>query len=192
MNGRYNNYDSEEMAERSYNEIQQKANSNMLMQGVSAIFGGVITAGVDVAVIGTHYVPMFNNIRAIYGRGSVDGSVIIPVIKNILSECLFDIAFDKVVGYIPIVGIYTNVMCAKTLTWRLGILFAMLASRGEEVVSDKVKDCVIVIRNMFPQNSAVKLAQPDYSTFKKMVMSVHDNTEAEFAEKINKAKDAFK
>lgn len=185
---------SETLATQAYREIQSKANSNMLMQGVSAIFGGFVTAGVDVAVIGTHYVPMFNTIREIYGRGPLDGSVIIPIVKNILSECLFDIAFDKVVGYVPIIGIYTNIMCAKTMTWRLGILFAMLASRGDEIYSDIVKDCMFVIRNMFPQNvnTMAKLAQPDMQTFKDMVTSVHNNSQYEFEAKINKAKNAFK
>jgi hypothetical protein len=182
---------SESLATKAYNEIQSKASSNMLVQGVSAIIGGPVTMGVDVAVIGTHYVPMFNQIRSIYGRGPLDNGVVAPIIKNILSECLFDIAFDKVLGHIPILGIYTNVMCAKTLTWRLGILFAMLSSRGDAIDSDIVRDCMFVIRNMFPQSNAYKLPQPDMPTFLKMVVSVHNNSPEEFERKIHKAKGAF-
>ena len=147
--------------------------------------------GVDVAVVGTHYVPMFNNMRHIYGRSPLSKGVVLPIITNILNEGLFDLAFDKIIGGIPIVGIYANAMASKTLTWRLGILFAMLASRGEDVVSDTVKDCMFVIRNMFPQHEAFRFAQPDKATFALMVMSVYNNTTDEFEEKINKAKAAF-
>ena len=183
---------ADNLAFKAYREIQKKANSNMLLQGVSAIFGGPMAAGVDVAVIGTHYVPLFNNIRGIYGHGAVEVGAVVPIIKNILNECLFDIAFDKVLGYVPVLGIYTNVMCAKTLTWRLGILFSMLASRGDEIVSGTVKDCMFIIRNMFPQNSAFKLAQPDMETFMEIVTSVYNNSSSEFEEKINRAREIFK
>jgi hypothetical protein len=162
------------------------------MQGISGLFGGFITAAVDVAVIGTHYIPLFNNIRHIYGYGQVDSDAIIPVIKNILSECLFDLAVDKVLGYVPIIGVAANVICAKTMTWRLGILFTMLSSRGDEINSDIVKDCMFVIRNMFPQTDAFKLAQPDRETFVEMVVSVHGNSQTEFRNKINNARKAFK
>ncbi|MDR1531372.1 MAG: hypothetical protein LBS62_04180 [Clostridiales bacterium] len=177
---------------KAYNEIRSKADSNMLLQGVSGFFGSAVTLGVDVAVVGTHYVPLFNNIRRVYGRGPLDGGVIIPIVKNILNECLFDLVFDKVLGYVPVIGVYANVMCAKTMTWRLGVLFAMLASRGEEIASDIVRDCVFVIRHMFPQNNAYKLAQPDLETFTQMVTSVHNNSQDEFAERINRAKQAFR
>lgn len=184
--------DLEKLAMQSYHEIQTKAGSNMWLQGLSAIIGGPVTMGVDIAVIGTHYVPMFNNIRYIFGHSTIDGSVIVPIIKNILSECLFDIAFDKVLGSIPVLGIYTNVMCAKTLTWRLGVLFAMLSSRGDSVYDDAVSDCMRMIRNIFPQNSAFKLEQPDLKTFKTLIMSVHNNSHQEFQYKISQALNAFK
>ena len=179
------------MADKAYREIKSKANSNMFIQGASSIFSGALMYGVDVAVIGTHYTPMFYNMRRIYGRGALEKSAVLPIITNILPEVMFDVAFDKMLGGVPVVGIYTNMMCAKTLTWRLGILFAMLASRGEDIDSDIVKDCMFVIRNMFPQTNAFKLAQPDMATFGLMVMSVYGNTQDEFAAKINKAKEAF-
>ncbi len=183
---------SGELAEKAYNEIQAKADSNMLIQGLSAIIGGPVTMGVDVAVVGTHYVSMFNNLRGIYGRAPINGDVIVPIIKNILGECVFDIAFDKILGNIPILGIYTNIMCAKTLTWRLGILFAMLSSRGDSINANIVSDCMFVIRNVFPQGDAFKLAQPDLYKFKEMVMSVHDNSEQDFERKIKDAMKAFR
>jgi uncharacterized protein (DUF697 family) len=176
----------------AYREIQSTANSNMMVQGASALFGGAIAWGVDVMVIGTHYVPMFNKIRGLYGRGVVDKGVISPIISNILSECLFDLVHDKFLGGIPVIGVYFNAVCAKTLTWRLGILFSMLASRGEEIYADTVKDCMFVIRSIFPQSSAYVLAQPNSGKFKEIVMSVNNNTKQEFESKINKAVDAFR
>ena len=77
---------SRSLAEQTYQKIQSKANSNMLLQGISALFGGLVTAGVDVAVIITHYVPMFNQIRYIYNRGPVEENAIVPIIKNIFNE----------------------------------------------------------------------------------------------------------
>jgi hypothetical protein len=181
----------DELALQAYCEINRTAKSNMLLQGGGAIFGGSVTMGIDVAVVGTHYLPMFNRIRRIYGRDPVGSGVIIPIVGNLSHELLFDLTHDKILGHIPVVGIYFNVICAKTLTWRLGVLFAMLASLGTEIESSLVKDCVYVIRNMFPQNSAYKLAQPDRETFTQIVTSVHNNSPFEFEEKINKAKAIF-
>lgn len=183
---------SDYLAEKAYKEIQSRAESNMLIQGLSGILGTFVTAAVDVAVIGTHYAPMFDKIRYIYNRGSVEGNIVSDIVSNILEECLFDLVFDKVLGYIPIIGIATNVMCAKAMTWRLGILFSMLASRGDEINSSIVKDCMFVIRNIFPQNNSFTLAQPDFKAFSQMLVSVHNNSQYEFADKINKAKDALR
>ncbi len=183
--------DIKDINHKVYQSINEKANSNVLIQGLSGVLGFPFTLIVDGAVIFTHYSPMLNSIRRFYGRMPMSDGAIVTLIKNIMSEIIFDIVNDKILGNIPIIGIYFNVICAKTLTWRLGILFAMLSSRGEDVDESIVKKSIIVIRSMFPQESTFKFKEPNYATFTKMVASVHNNTQEEYKDKINKAMSAF-
>lgn len=180
-----------DLASRVYYEIQDKANSNVMIQGISGFFGFPITIMADVGVIGTHYIPLFNNIRCIYNRYPVGQEVVTPLISNIGQEVLFDLVTDKVLGNIPVVGVYFNAICAKTMTWRLGILFAMLASRGETVDTEFVKNAMILIRQVFPQNDSFKFSQPDFNTFVKLISSIYENSFDEYNNKIIKALDAF-
>lgn len=182
---------SEELARKAYNQINGKASSNIFTQGISGFLGFPFTLIIDVAVIGTHYVPMFNNIRSIYNRSPVTDNVVAPMLTNISSEILFDIVADKVLGNVPIIGIYFNAICAKTMTWRLGILFSMLASRGESIKPESIRDAMIVIRQVFPQKSSFSFKQPSLDEFVKIVSSVYENSQQEYESKIHRAMDIF-
>ena len=73
----------------------------------------------------------------------------IPILKEILPEIFVDLALDKFAGQIPIIGIYFNAICAKTMTWRLGMLFTFLSSRTSEVPINSVAKALKLMRHMF-------------------------------------------
>ena len=178
-------------AKKSYEIINQKASSNIAIQGLTGILGFPFTLIADGAVIFTHYGAMLNEIRSLYGRTPVSETVVTSIVKGISSELIFDIVADKFLGNVPLIGIYFNAICAKTMTWRIGILMTMLSARGESIDDVAIKDSMIVIRNIFPQVDMFKFAQPDYATFEKMIVSVSNDTIEEYNKKIKKAMDAF-
>ena len=179
--------DMENLAKQSYELINSKASSNILMQGLSGIVGFPFTLIADGAVIFTHYGPMLNQIRSLFNRSPVSESVVSSIVKGISSELLFDIVADKVLGNIPVVGIYFNAICAKTMTWRLGILFTMLSARGEDINTDSVQKTMKLIRKVFPQNDAFSFKQPSFDTFVKLIGKVTNISEESYERKIDKA-----
>ena len=134
---------------------------------------------------------MLNEIRSLYGRKPVNEKVVTTIIKGISSEIIFDLVADKFLGNVPLVGIYFNAICAKTMTWRLGILFTMLSARGEAIDEYAVKDTTKLIRMVFPQTDAFKFRQPEYQDFEKLATSVAGNSMEQFNQKITKALDVF-
>lgn len=179
------------LAKKAYEIINEKASSNIVIQGLSGVLGFPFTLMADGAIIFTHYGTMLNEIRNLYGRTPVSESVVGSIVKGISSELIFDVVADKFLGNVPIVGIYFNAICAKTMTWRLGILFTMLSARGEAIDDYAVQDTTKLIRLVFPQTDAFKFQQPTYPTFEKLVLSVTDNTMEQFNNKISKALDVF-
>ncbi len=157
--------ENEQFASAVYKLIEEKANSNTLIQGLTGLVGFPFTLIADGATVFTHYGAMLNEIRALKGYGPVTTDVIKPILTSISSEILFDLVADKVLGQIPLIGIYFNVICAKTMTWRLGILFAMLAKRGEGFDGDDMSVLARKIRTRFPQSDAITFKQPDYDVF---------------------------
>lgn len=117
----------EALAKKAYELINEKASSNILIQGLTGLMGFPFTLIADGAVIFTHYGTLLNEIRSMYGRSPVSEAVVGTIVKGISSELLFDVVADKVLGQVPLIGIYFNAICAKTMTWRLGILFTMLS-----------------------------------------------------------------
>ena len=130
-----------------YNMIDSKAKTNVAMQGASGLLGWPFTIAADVGVVFTHYGPMLNDIRTLYGRKPVDVESIVPIIRGCSTELLADLVLDKLVGQIPVIGFGANIICAKAMNWRLGILFAMLSSRGEEIDVENVQKAVKLIRS---------------------------------------------
>ena len=179
------------LAQKSYEIINSKASSNIAIQGLSGILGFPFTLLADGAVIFTHYGTMLNEIRSLYGRTPVSESVVTTIVKGISSELIFDVVADKVLGNVPLIGVYFNAICAKTMTWRLGILFTMLSARGEAIDDNTVADTTKLIRQVFPQTDTFKFQQPSYPTFEKLVTSVTGNSMEQFNRKISKALDAF-
>lgn len=179
------------LARKSYEIINAKASSNIAIQGISGLLGFPFTLLADGAVIFTHYGAMLNEIRSLYGRTPVSESVVTTIMKGMSNELIFDIVADKILGNVPLIGVYFNAICAKTMTWRLGILFTMLSARGEAIDEYTVQDTTKLIRMVFPQTDAFKFQQPAYPAFEKLVTSVTGNSMAQFNQKITKALEAF-
>jgi hypothetical protein len=77
------------------------------------------------------------------------------------------------------------------MTWRIGLLIAIISSRGKEIEVSQVTKVMKLIRNIFPQNDMFKFAQPSFENYEKLVSSVKNNSVVDFEVKINKALEAF-
>ena len=62
------------------------------------------------------------------------------IIEGCREEILSDLSVDKIGGQIPVLGIPFNMMCAKAMTYQLGILFAMLSARSVVRIQDNLND----------------------------------------------------
>ena len=146
---------------------------------------------VDVGTIPLIYATLWNEIRAVYGQPEIGTDDALKVIANILPEVLSDAVFDKVLGNVPIIGVYFNAICAKQMTWRLGTLFTLLASRGEAISSVKCKEAMMMIRHMFPQKDMFSFTTPDREKFIQMADSVSNTSADKFNEKVESALSVF-
>lgn len=169
-----------------YELINKKAGSNEAMQGISGVLGFPFTLMADAAVIFTHYGPMVNEIRQMYGRTCVSKDSLFPVIKGASTEILSDLVLDKFIGQMPLVGIASNIMCAKAMTWRIGLLFAMLAARGEAVTDETVRKTCILIRSLFPQKNTFAFKKPSVVIVEKLLNAVEDNELGDYEAKVEK------
>lgn len=173
-----------------YDIINRKARSNIFMQGLTGLFGFPFTLFADTAVFFTHYGPMLNEIRAVYGRAPMSSECLIPIIKGCKDEVISDIIVDKVIGNIPFVGLPANMIAAKAMTWRLGILFGMLAARGEEINQQNVENAIVLIRNVFPQKDSYYFRKPSVENVEKLIRSVGGDTFDTFDDKVSRILDA--
>ncbi len=171
--------------------VSSKASSNAFIQGISGIAGFPATLAVDAVVILTHYEPMINDIRRIYGRNVLSSAEAKPMLGSLMKEILVDIAVDKVMGQLPVAGIYFNAIAAKALTWRLGMLTAIISARGDEFTKTNLYDVLKLVRYITPQSDMFKFTKPDYDIFKKIVLSVDGNDVTTFEDKIKTALGAF-
>ena len=165
-----------------YNMIDSKAKTNVAMQGASGLLGWPFTIAADVGIVFTHYDTMLNDIRTLYGRKPVDVESIVPIIRGCSTELLADLVLDKLVGQIPVIGFGANIICAKAMNWRLGILFAMLSSRGEEIDVENVQKAVKLIREVFPQKSSLRFEKPSRNDVHILLRKVANETVASFNE----------
>jgi len=173
-------------AEQSYRLIQKKAEDNTVAQSLSGIFGWPITIATDIAVIPLIYVPLWDRIRDLYQRSSIENDTAGKIISGIVGEIFVDIALDKIMGNVPLIGIYFNAICAKIMTWRLGTLFAMLAARGDEIDDSIVKESMMLIRKVFPQTDMFKFTTPDRAAYLKLIEGVSDISQDTYKHKVNK------
>lgn len=181
----------EKVFDMVYKNVGKAANSNAFMQSLSGLVGAPATLAIDALAIFTHYEPMINDIRTLYGREPVSAKDFTPLAGSLLKEIIVDIAVDKVMGSIPVAGVYFNAISAKALTWRLGMITAILSSRGSEINRDVVSDVVKLVRNLTPQNDMFKFTTPDYETFKKIILSVNGDDLDTFNGKVQTALKAF-
>lgn len=176
----------------SYNVIDETAKSDAMVEAISGLAGFPFTIAADGLTIVTHYLPMLNKIRSMFGKTPWTKETFGPVLKGTYNDLLFDILFDKVLGQIPLLGIYFNYICAKSLMWRMGILCAMCSCLENDIKDvESIKKAVVLIREIFPQRDTFKFAQPDYNTYKKLITSLMGNPQNIFENKINKALEAF-
>lgn len=174
-----------------YDIIEKKAGSNIAMQRLSSILGFPFTALTDIGVFFTHYGPMLNEIRAVYGRQPLNKDSLLPILKGCKSELLADMVLDKSIDNIPHIGIPANMVCAKAMTWRLGILFGMLTSRGESINADNVVHAVTLIRTMLPQKDSIMFRKPTVSLVEKLLNIVAGDSIESFDEKMERILDAM-
>lgn len=174
---------------RIYDIIAGKAGSNTAMQDLSGLMGFPFTTIMDVAVIFTHYGPMLNDIRAVYGRAPIGKEDLGHVIKGCRQELLADMVLDKLIGNIPILGLPANMICAKAMTWRLGLLFGMLSARGEEIDLDSVLLSVRLIRTLFPQTDSLLFKKPSAVTVEKLLTGVEETSLETFDRKVSRLLD---
>lgn len=71
------------------------------------------------------------------------------------------------------------------------MLFAILASRGESINTDEVKNIMILIRYLSPQKDIFQFTKPGYAAYEKIMNSVYENSEELFKDKIQEALKAF-
>lgn len=177
---------------RVYDIISKKAGSNIAMQTISGMFGFPFTFLADVGVVFTHYGPMLNEIREVYGREPMGKDVLGPIIKGCSKEIMTDLVVDKVIGNIPVVGLPANMICAKAMTWRLGIMFAMLAARGEEVNAASVADTSRLIRELFPQKNTFMFKKPSVVIVEKLINTVEGESIQGYDQKVMAILDGLK
>lgn len=176
---------------RVYALIDSNASSNVTMQGLSGLLGFPFTLVADAGVIFTHYGPMINEIRKFYNRSPLGKDTLVPIVKGCSSEILTDLVLDKIVGQVPVIGIASNMICAKAMTWRLGLLFAMLSARGERVSVTSVEKAATLIRKLFPQEHSWKFQKPSVVIVEKLLTAVADEDIEQFENKIEMLLDAM-
>ncbi len=174
-----------------YDIISGKAGSNTAMQALSGVMGFPFTAMMDITVFFTHYGPMLNEIRTVYGRPPIRKGDLKHIIKACREELLADMVLDKLIGNIPLLGLPANTICAKAMTWRLGLLFGMLSAKGGEIDPDSVLLSIRLIRALFPQADSLLFKKPSAVTVEKLLNGVEDVDTATFSVKINRALDAL-
>lgn len=162
---------------KAYELIQKKADSDKTRQAVSNVLGAFNTLLGGVGRYFSEYVPMLNAIREIYGRNPLEEGVIVRVLNRCNSEIFADIRLDKLIGEIPVAGMATSIMCAKTMTWRLGTLFAMLAAKDSEVREADVIDAARKIRKEFPQRNMFSFQKPTPTAFDHLVNGETDSAD---------------
>ena len=175
----------------TYKLIKSKANSNAFIQGVTGITGFPSTLVVDGIAIFTHYEPLINDIRKLYGRGEFSAKDLSPLIGSLVKELLFDVVADKILGNVPVAGAYFNAVSAKALTWRLGMLVTIISSRGETFNKETISSVIKLVRYITPLNELLKFKKPDRDVFKRIVTSVSGNEMSEFDNKVLTALKAF-
>lgn len=170
---------------RIYDIIEKTASSNTLIQAISGLAGFPFTLIADAGVIFTHYGKMFNQIREAYGRSPIGQEAIGTFIAGCKDEILIDIVVDKILGNIPIIGIPANMIAARAMTWRLGLVMGMLSARGEAINAENVHKATILVREMFPQQKSLLYQKPSRQIATKLLSVVENVSMDSFNDKLD-------
>lgn len=71
------------------------------------------------------------------------------------------------------------------------MLFAVLSSRGESINANEMKNIMILIRYLLPQQDIFQFTKPRYTVYEKVMNSVYENPEESFRDKVQEALKAF-
>lgn len=149
--------------QKAIETIKGYAKTNSLMQTISGALGFPVTTMIDGTVILTHYLPMIKNICEEYGYYKADKSAVLPVIKGCFNLFVNDFIFDKILGNIPLIGVFSNFIFAKVITWRLGLLFSYFAKHDIDINEDNVKKTVQYMNELIHLRSVIGFQAPSKS-----------------------------
>lgn len=172
------NKDSKLRAKEAYNIINKTTEEKIINEGVVSFLGPMGAFGKDAYAIAKLYSPMINEIRKLYGRKALDEEIIIDSIQEVIKEIINDIRSKTDMG------VYFHYIASRVITSRIGILFTMLASHGEKSEFRQIKETMILIKSLFPNESSTKFDKPNYKIFEKIVISVESNTISTYSSKI--------
>ena len=65
---------------------------------------------------------------------------------------MVDVVGDKVLGSIPLIGMYFDYRCAIIMTWRIGILFTFLNVQGPAYNEMILRETAKLVRDNFPSD----------------------------------------
>jgi hypothetical protein len=179
-------------AEQVYERTRSLATGNQVAQGASGLFGFAANLVVDAAAI-PFYADLWNQVRDIYGKGSITVDAARAYLKPNLGFLAQDLLWDKIVGSIPIIGVPFNIAFAKALTWRLGAWFGFLSAiDGEEDDAALTEATMELTRKVFPSSSSVfDFAAPDRDVFVSFIASVDGVPAADVHERTKRALDVL-
>jgi hypothetical protein len=155
-------------AARVYSIINDYTRGNMFIQGLAGLFGSGVPVITDVAAVGL-YAVMWSDINSVYGHKAKFGwSELWTMIKGSWLVFAADIGVDKLIEQIPVLGIPSNVLAAKILTWRigyyLGVISALGAYAGTAKQGENAKLIAEYSSTIFPR-SVFTLSSPDQQVF---------------------------
>lgn len=144
--------EAEQRAEEVYRLTSDASTLNSLIQAASGIIGSGANWVADLGVIPL-YIDLWNNIRQVYGKGSITREAATAYLKPNLPYIVADLLVDKIAStFLPIIGVPINYTYAKALTWRLGAFFGMISALGEEAhtYGDLSRMSARVVAELFP------------------------------------------
>lgn len=174
-------------AELAYTLIAQKSWKNIAIQAGAGFFGFPFTLAADAAVIPLVYVPLWNEIRAIYGYGEIEDEQVKAMISAVGPLILVDVIIDETISHFAVLGLPSNFLCAKVLTWRLGTLFTFFASRGEDFDGELAEAAIEFLTLVFPKQDFGFFKSPDRQRFVELLTNTRHGSKHQVYGRLNQA-----
>jgi uncharacterized protein (DUF697 family) len=179
-------------AEQSYDLIVGYAWKNIAAQvGASLVPLPGAGLAVDAAVLPVIYLPMWNEIRGVYGRGEVGAEQGRALLGGVGGVVLVDVVVDKVLGQVPIIGMPLNYFCAKIMTWRLGALFTLFASLGDDVDARLARLATELLTKLFPKEDFGLIKTPARPKFVDFILKASSDGPDDLEDRFQKAMDVL-